>query len=524
MDESPGSSSVLAPLRLCEFAMDETLRRKLRKLVTRPGEFFVDAFRKRLPALPMPRLAKAKKQLRGRYSYSVVAAVHGVEPYLNEFFRSLEAQTLDFAGNIEVIAVDDGSLDGSAAVIERWRRRYPRNIRCVHKDNGGQASARNAGMPMATGDWITFTDPDDLVDPRYFEHVDRFLSSSAAQKVRLLSCNLLVYTEATRRISDTHHLRYRFERGDRIVGASSPGRHLQLSASSAFFSREILSATGLRFDERIRPTFEDGHFVGRYLLSTQDHDIGICSHAKYLYRKRRAKNSTLDGSWTDPRRFGAAIEFGAEALLRTARETLGSVPAWTQRMVLYDLAWTFKRLVDHPERATFLGPTEVAAFKATLRRVFSYIDAKTILDFELAGVSWLHKVGWLGLCGHALPFQSVHAVEHNATAGIVKFVYFFAGEQPREAFVVGGQEVLPASAENRVFDFLGDDYVTERTIWLPLRDEHETLELRLDGQRAHVSVRGKNRGDALTVGELLDEVGRNKGHGFAEVTGSKWIA
>jgi len=73
---------------------------------------------------------------------------------------------------------------------------------------------------------------------------------------------------------------------------------------------------------------------------------------------------------------------------------------------------------------------------------------------------------------------------------------------------VGGQEVRPAFAEHRRLDFLGDYYVTERVIGLPLRHGQEALELRLDGQPARVSVRGENCSGPVTVARLLAEMGR----------------
>src|SRR5664279_187772 len=127
---------------------------------------------------------------RARATYSVIVPVYNVEKYLDEFFTSLTVQTIGFRRYIEVVAVDDGSTDRSAKIINRWRRKYPGNIIYISKPNGGLSSARNRGLEAASGDWITFIDPDDLVDKDYFQSVDlaiRKHDSSAA----IVSCNYL---------------------------------------------------------------------------------------------------------------------------------------------------------------------------------------------------------------------------------------------------------------------------------------------------------------------------------------------
>ena len=95
-------------------------------------------------------------------SFSVISAVYNVEKYLDDYLESMIGQTIK-KSNLQLVLVDDGSTDGTAAKIADWMSRYPDLIRYVRKENGGQASARNVGLDHATGDWITFIDPDDFV-------------------------------------------------------------------------------------------------------------------------------------------------------------------------------------------------------------------------------------------------------------------------------------------------------------------------------------------------------------------------
>lgn len=92
---------------------------------------------------------------------SVIVPVYNLERYLARCLDSILAQTLR---DIEVIVVDDGSTDGSAALAEGYAARDAR-LRVIVQGNGGAGAARNAGMAVAGGDYLLFFDGDDLCDP-----------------------------------------------------------------------------------------------------------------------------------------------------------------------------------------------------------------------------------------------------------------------------------------------------------------------------------------------------------------------
>ena len=135
------------------------MNKKINKLFKNPKLFFKDMYLKR--SLQLKSLLPVKKN-HGNNSFTVITAVYNVEKYLDQYFRSLTKQSLDFVQNITLILVDDGSSDSSAIIIKKWQAKYPNNIHYFYKENGGQASARNLGIQYATGDWLTFIDPDDF--------------------------------------------------------------------------------------------------------------------------------------------------------------------------------------------------------------------------------------------------------------------------------------------------------------------------------------------------------------------------
>ncbi|TCL59411.1 glycosyltransferase involved in cell wall biosynthesis [Kineothrix alysoides] len=91
---------------------------------------------------------------------SVIVPVYNIEAYLPRCVDSLLAQTFQ---NLEIILVDDGSADTSGSICDSYARKDGR-VKAVHKKNGGLSDARNAGMDMATGEYIGFVDGDDWID------------------------------------------------------------------------------------------------------------------------------------------------------------------------------------------------------------------------------------------------------------------------------------------------------------------------------------------------------------------------
>lgn len=96
---------------------------------------------------------------------SVIVPVYNVEKYLPRCVESLLAQTYK---NFELILVDDGSPDRCPELCDTYEKKYE-CIRTLHKANGGLSDARNAGMKIAQGEYITFIDSDDFVNPLYLE-------------------------------------------------------------------------------------------------------------------------------------------------------------------------------------------------------------------------------------------------------------------------------------------------------------------------------------------------------------------
>ena len=121
---------------------------------------------------------------------SVIIPIYKVEKYLDQCMESIVEQTYS---TLDIILIDDGSTDGSAAACDSWAEKDSR-IRVVHKKNGGLSSARNAGLDICIGDYITFVDSDDWVEPTYVSTQYWALIDNRAQ---VCSANMIEHYEDT---------------------------------------------------------------------------------------------------------------------------------------------------------------------------------------------------------------------------------------------------------------------------------------------------------------------------------------
>lgn len=96
---------------------------------------------------------------------SLIVPVFNCEKYLDRCIESIIGQVFS---DFEVILIDDGSTDKSSQICDDYQKRDGR-FRTIHQDNRGQAAARNLGVRLATAEWITFIDADDIIHPQFLE-------------------------------------------------------------------------------------------------------------------------------------------------------------------------------------------------------------------------------------------------------------------------------------------------------------------------------------------------------------------
>ncbi len=171
---------------------------------------------------------------------SVVIIVYNGEAYVGTAIESVLAQSF---ADFELIVVDDGSTDGTRAVVARYEALDPR-VRVVHRTNGGLSAARNSGITASQGTWLAFLDCDDWWTP---EKLERQVSAlRAAPDLRWIYSAARIVDETGAPVSEVPAV----HQGD-VFDAMIFGNVVAGSASSVMIHRQAMQSAGY-FDESCR--------------------------------------------------------------------------------------------------------------------------------------------------------------------------------------------------------------------------------------------------------------------------------
>jgi len=176
------------------------------------------------------------------YKISVIIPVYNVEKYLRRCVDSVLEQT---HGNLEVILVNDGSRDGSPKICEEYAKNDAARVKYINQENGGVASARNAGLAVAAGDYIAFVDSDDWLEPNMYEEL---LKVCVSQDADYASCScFLDFEDGRRDVKGYDDANIRFMTANEIFGNYLKGDFF-LTVWSRICKRDV--CVDVKFPER----------------------------------------------------------------------------------------------------------------------------------------------------------------------------------------------------------------------------------------------------------------------------------
>lgn len=191
---------------------------------------------------------------------SVIIPIYNVEKYLDQCVHSAINQTLQ---DIEIILVDDESPDACPQMCDDYAKKNSR-IKVIHKKNGGLGFARNSGIEVATGEYVTFLDSDDFVDLNTYEHLYNIAKTNSLDaiyyKFKRFTCEDEIMPCETSSETNTY-------KGDDIkelmldIIASEPtakvDHKIQCSSCTAMYCMDIIKENNVRFHSERELISED---------------------------------------------------------------------------------------------------------------------------------------------------------------------------------------------------------------------------------------------------------------------------
>lgn len=301
------------------------------------------------------------------FKFSVVMAVYNEEKNLHESINSIIDQTIGFEENVQLILCDDGSIDGSGRICDHYRDMYPDNIIVIHKENGGVATARNAGLEKILGKYVNFCDADDKFSNNAFENVWKFFEDNY-ESVDVVT--IPIYFFGT--MEGPHWQNYKFNGKNRCVDLWKEYAVSDMFVNCSFIKHK--AAVENEFDPAL-PVSEDSKYLIKILLEKMK--LGIVDNCQYLYRKSDKEENSLVASAKKKKAWYQ--EYFTNYVLwakQYAIDKYGFVPYWIQNTLMMDLQWRL-RMEEIPEGV--LDEEETDNYVTLLKKVLSEMDDEIIV-------------------------------------------------------------------------------------------------------------------------------------------------
>ena len=212
---------------------------------------------------------------------SVIVPVYNVEAYLERCVESILHQTYT---NFELILINDGSTDSSGKICDDLANQYE-NIKVYHIENAGVSNARNVGIQLATGSWVTFIDSDDFVTQDYL--------ATLASAVEGLNVGFV--------IAPLHHIKNGIvtdlpshSEKTELWSTEETMKELLMTTRTSFFPVAKLFKRDLLADEKFNTNYhlaEDALFLTELLLKTRCSSVFI-DKPIYYYDHREGSATT----------------------------------------------------------------------------------------------------------------------------------------------------------------------------------------------------------------------------------------
>ena len=300
-----------------------------------------------------------------KFLFSVIISIYNTGRYLDDSIGSLLKQTLPF-NEIQIILVNDGSIDQTEDICLKYKNKYPNNIIYIKIDHSGVSIGRNIGMKYAEGEFINFMDADDKWDSKAFKLVLLFFRYYKG--INIVGCRMIFF-EA---LNSYHPLDYKFYK-TRVVNLTEEYNCIQLSSSSGFFRYSLIKNN--KFKEGIF-NGEDTRFINNILLKNPL--IGLIKEAIYYYRKRRDSTSAIQNKAKIEEFYTLIINSVDKYLMERSIKLYNRILPFIQFYIAYN---TLYRLIIPSN--IYLEKSKFYAYSKLIENMIKQIEDKYILEQQI---------------------------------------------------------------------------------------------------------------------------------------------
>lgn len=264
------------------------------------------------------------------YKVSVIIPVYNVEKYVGKTIESVIKQNINFRKNVEIILVNDGSVDNSEKVCLKYRDQYPDNIKYFYKKNSGVSDTRNFGYSKSSGKYIMFLDADDLINKCSLKYTSRFLDKH--DEVDFVISRVRFFDSA----SKWHYMDYRFKSGKKIVDINEDITYCQYHSTGILIRRESIS--DIKFDGSIK-FGEDMKFMSTLIFKKGK--FGIEKRSMLYYRKRQEETSASQTQLKNKSYYLNTMEDSFKWILDESKKRYGQIPSYFKYYIMNSISERF---------------------------------------------------------------------------------------------------------------------------------------------------------------------------------------
>ena len=310
--------------------------------------------------------------MKEKYKFSVIIPTYNSEQYLEDAINSVINQTIGFE-NIELIIVNDGSTDNTKEICKKLKEKYS-NIVYVEQKNKGASSARNKGLSLATGEYVSFLDADDAWNVETFKNIAE------------LNDDIIVVNKAKYMKKNKYLKKFDLDKtnisGGKVLIDKKWNQVID-SVNNVFIKTNL--AKKYKFNENLR-YYEGLEYINRIILDVKH--FTNCVSGAYLIREREQKDTLMDKAKDNERYYLETISESTEKLINLSKQKSKKVNKYIQYLVLNNIN-------DRSMIIANKDKVDVKKYISKLQELLKVVDDdvfETFLDNPIANKYYLIKL------------------------------------------------------------------------------------------------------------------------------------